>query len=234
LRGVFFADGGHGWAVGDGGRVLATSNGGATWSMQSSGTTFDLESVWFTSTAEGWAAGQGGTILHTFDGGANWSRLSTVGTIEEIHDVGFATRDTGWVVGGNNLAGFVLRTFDHGASWQRGTPSSTALNSVSFAGTRDGWAVGDNGVIVGTHDRGVSWYTVLPAVTTQALRGVWRASAGRANAVGALGAACRWHSRLDVAPGECRRIVRAQRGVLSDFNGRIRRRCQRGGRRAAQ
>jgi photosystem II stability/assembly factor-like uncharacterized protein len=78
----------------------------------------------------------------------------------------------------------VLRTFDRGASWSAfRIPTSLALNSVSFFGTRDGWAVGGGGVIAGTHDRGLTWFTV-PSLGSQALKAVSHPAADFAFAVG--------------------------------------------------
>ena len=69
---------------------------------------------------------------------------------------------------------------------------------------RRGWgvgatAVGDNGVILGTHDRGLTWYTVQPSLTSQPLRGVWRLSAALANAAGAAGVTLRTAAAADSA-----------------------------------
>ncbi len=99
-------------------------------------------------------------------------------------DVYFATRDTGWVVGGNGL---LMATYDRGATWNKVNRGGVTLNGVMFAGTKDGWAVGDGGIIVGTHDRGVSWFIVQPSITGEALKAVWRRSVERAVAVGAQG-----------------------------------------------
>jgi photosystem II stability/assembly factor-like uncharacterized protein len=55
-----------------------------------------------------------------------------------------------------------------------------------FAGARDGWAVGDGGTILGTHDRGLSWF-IVPSITGQALKALWRVDAETAVAVGAQG-----------------------------------------------
>src|SRR5262249_60314602 len=75
-------------------------------------------------------------------------------------------------------------------TWTRHLPSVTGVNlmSVAFSGTTDGWAVGDNGVIVGTHDGGVSWYIYQPSVTNAGLDAVWRRSNTLAWAVGRTGA----------------------------------------------
>jgi photosystem II stability/assembly factor-like uncharacterized protein len=193
LFGVNFRpDGRRGWAVGEAGTIVRTVNAGATWVRQTSNTGFALNAVWFTSDVDGWAVGAGGTVLMTDDAGTTWTRLSNtvVNTAENLKDVCFATPDTGWVVGTN---GVILRTFDHGDSWQKLNPTASTLESVSFAGTRDGWAVGSSpsSVILGTHDRGLSWFVVQPNVTVQALRAVSRRSESVAFAVGQQGAAPR-------------------------------------------
>jgi len=197
LHGVFFRPGASkGWVVGDNGRILHTLDGGAEWNLQTSGRSEALNAVWFTSDVEGWVVGNNGTVLHTTNSGTNWARLLTVPAGEPLNDVQFANRDTGWVVGAN---GVILRTENRGGSWQRVTPSIFNLHGVSFAGASNGWAVGDNGVILGTHDGGRRWYTVQPAVTSAVLRGVWRASVARANAVGAVGVVPRTIAAADSA-----------------------------------
>jgi len=173
LDGVFvLPDGRHGWAVGASGKVLATTNGGVSWSMQTSGTAANLSGVWFTSTTDGWAVGKAGVMIHTTDGGASWTRVTSINASasEALDHVQFTARDTGWVVGGQaSDHGVIFRTFDRGQTWQRQTPTTFALHGVSFATTTDGWAVGDNGVVLGTHDRGASYdlrAVCFPAVAT--------------------------------------------------------------------
>ena len=187
LYDVFFDGAGRlGWAVGGGGVILSTTDAGATWGRRLP-TTFTLRGVWFTSATEGWAAGYSGTVLHTLDGGSKWTRLTSTASSENLMDVHFATRDTGWVVGSGGL---ILATTDRGATWRKTYLGGFTLNGVQFAGTRDGWAVGDNGNILGTHDRGLSWF-IVPSVTGQTLKGLWRRDAETAVAVGALGVVAR-------------------------------------------
>jgi photosystem II stability/assembly factor-like uncharacterized protein len=185
LNGVFFQpDGRNGWAVGAAGTIVHTSDAGASWAAQASSTPFSLNDVWFTSPVTGFAVGNSGTVMRTRNAGQSWSRLLSVTASENLFGVCFADSSHGWAVGSN---GAILRTADGGTSWTKVNPTGLQLNSVSFSDTTDGWTVGEGGVIAGTHDGGRSWYVVQPAVTSQALRGVWRLSATRAIAGGAQG-----------------------------------------------
>jgi len=186
LNGVCFQpDGRSGVAVGDAGTIVRTTDAGVTWQARPSNTAFNLNDVWFTSAQTGFAVGHGGTVMRTRDGGSTWSRLLNVPASENLFGVCFADTSRGWVVGGS---GTILRTGDGGATWTRRNPTAQVLRSVSFSDSLDGWSVGDAGVIVGTHDGGRSWYVVQPALTSQALRAVWRRSATRAWAGGQQGA----------------------------------------------
>ena len=198
LNAVFIDPAGRdGWVVGGGGVILSTTDAGAHWTRRTP-TTFTLHGVWFTSALDGWAVGDAGTILQTTDGGATWTRVLDAATSDNLMSVTFATPDLGWIVGSG---GVVLRTTDGGATWPDKTYllplARPTLNAVMFAGPFDGWAVGDNGVIAGTHDGGDSWFVVQPAITAQALKGLWRRSVAQAVAVGAQGVAARTASTAD-------------------------------------
>jgi photosystem II stability/assembly factor-like uncharacterized protein len=91
LNGVFFADDGHGWAVGDKGRILfSNGTGKAGWGKQESNTEQDLYGVfsikyvyrfkggWKTK-YYAWAVGNNGTILY-YDGGWSSATGAPVGT----------------------------------------------------------------------------------------------------------------------------------------------------------
>jgi photosystem II stability/assembly factor-like uncharacterized protein len=187
LHGVFFRpDGLHGWAVGDAGKILYTDDAGATWRAQTSFTSFSLHGVWFTRDSEGWVAGVNGTVLNTRNGGRTWTSVTT-GTAETLRDLWFVDAARGYAVGSN---GIILRTTDRGETWTKSFPTSATLRSVSFADANHGWAVGD-GVIVGTHDGGDTWYVYQPAVTARTLHAVWRGSESFAVAVGEQGSAPR-------------------------------------------
>ncbi|HET7224076.1 MAG TPA: YCF48-related protein [Candidatus Eisenbacteria bacterium] len=184
LYGVYFVDSLRGWVVGSAGLILSTRDAGATWHRMNP-TTFDLRSVWFTSPADGWAVGAAGTVLATSDSGATWTRVSVTAG-EPLNDVWFADASHGIIAGGSGY-GVVLWTTDGGATWNRVTPPTGPLRSVTFPDLLDAYAVGDAGVIAGSHDGGKSWFKILPAITAQNLRAVWGRSSVSNWAVGAAG-----------------------------------------------
>jgi hypothetical protein len=77
IRGLFFTDDDHGWAVGEGGLILATSDGAKSWTKQPPVTKATLRGAFFLDdTQHGWAVGDQGTVLGTTDGGRRWTALT--------------------------------------------------------------------------------------------------------------------------------------------------------------
>jgi photosystem II stability/assembly factor-like uncharacterized protein len=72
LRGIRFADGNTGVAVGDRASILRTTDGGKTWSAVEPGVKANLYAVAFADAARGWIAGSEGALLETADAGATW------------------------------------------------------------------------------------------------------------------------------------------------------------------
>jgi len=181
-------------AVGDGGTIVRTADAGASWGARVSNTAFSLHDAWWASGTIVYAVGNGGTVLRSTDAGLSWTRLTNIPTSQNLFGVWWVGTTHGWAVGSN---GVILRTGDSGATWTALNPTSSQLNSVSFADTLRGWAVSETGAIVGTRDGGRSWYLVQPAVTAQALRGVWRATDTAAWAVGQNGTVTRTTATVD-------------------------------------
>lgn len=180
------ADGRVVLAVGTAGTIVRSADAGASWATRASSTVFNLNDAWWVSSSVAYAVGHGGTVLRSSDAGLTWTRLTNIPTSQNLFGTWWIGSTHGWVVGSN---GVILRTGDGGATWTSTNPTTSQLNSVSFADTSLGWAVSETGVIVGTRDGGRSWYLVQPAVTAQSLRGVWRASDTAAWSVGLNGTA---------------------------------------------
>jgi hypothetical protein len=98
LRGLWFSDPRHGWAVGGAGTILHTSDGGVSWQPQSSGVDTTLYDVKFQDTLVGVACGVD-VVLLTTDGGQTWT-TSTVGLDEPKPSTAFRQPATATIVHG--------------------------------------------------------------------------------------------------------------------------------------
>ncbi len=167
LRGVSFADGLDGWAVGNAGVVLHTANGGATWQGQDPGVGQQLNAVQ-ASTVAGvtyvWAVGnrpantQPGVIRASTDGGLTWTG-QTSPVNQSLNAVDFVDNANGWAVG--NAATIVHTPNDGSTAWANqnaGNPLGLGvLHGVSFANINAGVVVGAGGSIAYTINGGTTW-----------------------------------------------------------------------------
>ncbi|MEN0111700.1 MAG: YCF48-related protein, partial [Planctomycetota bacterium] len=112
--------------------------------------------------AEGvaWLVGGRATVRVSRDRGATWASPPTPPPSElaEWFDWRAAAAVPGGVVAVGAPGAVALRSTDGGASWST-SPTGVATPLSAIAMTRDGhgWAVGDYGVIVATHDGGATW-----------------------------------------------------------------------------
>lgn len=88
--------------------------------------------------------------------------------------------------------GHILLSDDQGQRWRQvAAPTRALLTAVFFIDAKQGWAVGHDGVILGTADGGDSWQKLrteqLHDDTAPALMDVWFADSQRGWAVGAYG-----------------------------------------------
>ncbi len=158
-----FGDENNGWAVGEFATVVHTADGGRTWSLQHGGNRTDFRapafmSATFLDSKQGWVAGQGGTVMYTPDGGNTWQPVTSP-IDAPIYGAHFVPAPGGggslWFVGAEgNL--FSLSVAPSPGPATRLRPSFTSLVEVAIAGA-DGVAVGVDGTILRTQDRGKNW-----------------------------------------------------------------------------
>jgi hypothetical protein len=124
--------------------ILHTADGGRNWAIQgmlpTEGTTKDLEGLYFMDSNEGWVVGDRGTIVHTTDAGQNWTdpQALNMSCLPGTHPL--ASPRT--VI--PNCKGIV--------------GISVHLNNL---GQLEGWAVGDQGLILHTLDGGATGWNVV-------------------------------------------------------------------------
>gem|GEM_PF-917266 len=151
LSGVQFVSIDSGWIVGDAGLILFTDDGGATWNSQVSGVSKDLKNLKFLSNTTGWIVGLSGTILYTDNAGITWTSIGPY-TNAVLYDLSFAPSGKVWAVGSS---GTVLFSED-GFNWiNQPSGVNDDLFGVYFHNDTDGWAVGNNGIIIHTRVGGL-------------------------------------------------------------------------------
>jgi photosystem II stability/assembly factor-like uncharacterized protein len=162
VNAMHFIDSLTGWVVGvppslgTGGPISRTADGGRTWTNQATTVDAELYGVDFVSSHRGFAVGRHGTILSTADGGGHWSRLTVPGEFSDTFFLGVdAVAGVGvWVVGSN---GAILFSGDGVSFVPQSSGTTSALRSVAFVSSTNGWVTGDDGTVLATFDGGQTW-----------------------------------------------------------------------------
>lgn len=159
LHGLFFLDTQHGWAVGNG--IFYTVDGGETWTQANSWGT--LYSVYFVDQQNGWACGNGGITYRSTNGGQTWT-YTDLPPISTFSSIFFTDLSHGWVV---SIDGHIYHTADGGVNWglQHKAPDGSNIQTVWFADSQEGWALGGS-TVRHTTNGGQSWQSLsLPPDT---------------------------------------------------------------------
>lgn len=148
-----------------------TGVNGQNWHPLNSGTTEKLNCIQFRlsyqNTMAGWAVGYNNTGLVTQDGGDNWA--SSISSNVDNFCVYFTIVDFGHVAG----SFYRLWYTDAGGLWWYPHQPTFSQNyyGVWFDYRYNGWAVGDNGVIIQSTNEGWTWLGNISG-TTNTLRAV--------------------------------------------------------------
>jgi photosystem II stability/assembly factor-like uncharacterized protein len=166
LATVCFPDDQHGWTAGQSGVILHTEDGGGTWKAQSSGADAYLLAIDFIDPRHGVAVGAESTVLFTTDGGRRWQNAalgSALGLVEEINLFAVVMLDEqNACIAGDG--GRIFSSEDGGGHW---VESKSPLydpeimeGRILYSMTHDAgilYAVGIDGVLVISTDRGKTW-----------------------------------------------------------------------------
>jgi photosystem II stability/assembly factor-like uncharacterized protein len=168
LKAVSFCDSLHGWAVGEYGFIYHTGDGGKTWEHQAGRFGWDEETgeivggiylfdVIAIDPNTAWAVGIDGYVTRTSDGGQTWKRVTV--DISPTHLLGITSDGKqGFLICGT---GTLLVSADGGQTFSplRGDPVITYgwLNSAMISPDGKMIAVGKEGWVYVTSDRGESW-----------------------------------------------------------------------------
>jgi photosystem II stability/assembly factor-like uncharacterized protein len=168
IASVRFVDPFNGWAVGTPnissndtiGTIYRTTNGGSTWIAVNNPNIADPNDIFFVDAQRGYAVGYSGAIVRSTDGGATWKEVFRTAQGRPLRRVFFATRDSGWAVGGIAGTESKARTTDGGETWDLTIGTGSSLHGLWFADSKNGWTVGGANaglVIERTTDGGVTW-----------------------------------------------------------------------------
>ncbi len=176
---LLFHEDGRATAFGEGGAFYGLQDDKLSWKKNQTGLRYLLLDGAFANEKNGAIVGAAGTILFTDDGGFTWENATLLGDRDtKFNAVDFAARG-GWAVG---TKGRVFRSVGVRLWRQMNSGVTANLNDVYFTSPTDGWAVGDDGVIIRTKDGGMTWTEVGSKSTHKLEKVVF--SAGRGWAVG--------------------------------------------------
>ncbi len=171
LESIFFTNSQHGCLVGwgeeptDSTLVMITNDGGQTWQNKEHPRANYFFDVFFINDTRGWIVGKGGVagwIIFTDDGGESWGRqMELLGVSGELYGVYFRDNLVGQIcgVGGTFLITNNAGIVGNGWAINISIPSlGKDLYGMIDYGVADGWAVGEQGLIIGTIDNWTNWY----------------------------------------------------------------------------
>lgn len=165
--------------------LVYSPDSGVTWFAGAGPATGqDMNDVFVVSATTAVAVGQGGQVLQTTDSGANWGNAFIAADNLNAID----GRGVFLIAVGDSRT--IVRSIDSGANWVLPTTpppvGATNLNAVLFLTSAIALAVGDNGEVYGTTDRGDVW-TAQTSTTTDNLEAIAYNGVNNTLVVGANG-----------------------------------------------
>lgn len=135
------------------GNLYSTTDGGANWNFVTSTNCYGASRFSMNSSGVGYIVGNGNMTAHTTDFGNNW----TLSSINGAQMFGLATygNNTLWVAGQYNG---IFKSTDGGVNWVNeplNVNNSPALFYIYFIDANNGWAVGQNGLVLHTTNGGM-------------------------------------------------------------------------------
>ena len=171
-----------GVAFGNGGFVIGTTDGFDTTAVQGPQTIADLVAAAFSPTDPLWGYLIGNDSVHglirfTDDGGANlWDSVKCWRTTI-FYDVDVPTSAAAYVCGDSMGTGIILRSVSNTDFYKTTTPAVPVIRGLCFPNAQDdtGYAVGGNGTILRTYDKGIPWIDAvaeekIPTVSRTGIR----------------------------------------------------------------
>lgn len=177
---LHFFDADNGFVAGCGGIscsnniLYRTSDGGESWEEVDPGVNVQLFDMQFINDDTGYV-GSRGRMIKTVDGGMNWEEINLpttrwVRAIEFFDEnEGIAIASPEWAASANVQHNF-FRTTDGGETWDEQVINVPGIIEAVHSSGDIMWAVGQDGAILKSNDRGVSWAD--PVLTRLTISGI--------------------------------------------------------------
>ena len=209
LQKIYFSDSQTGWAsypfMATGLFIGKTTNGGSNWTqnyIKTSGLYSLPEYIKFINSSTGWVASKSMGINSvklylTTNGGDNWTE-KTIMNMSVSGSIFILDANNIWVAGTDNSNKQVLaRSIDGGNSWLS-IQRDYSFNDMYFLDARNGYAVGNSGLILYTTNGGTNW-TRHSANTNENIYGVNFSDVQTGCSLGSNGSIYKYSTSLDTA-----------------------------------
>jgi len=164
----------EGWLVGAAGTVIHCTGAGPVCAPETSGVAAQLNGVQALTNTNVWAVGNGGTIIHR--DGTGWSSVpSGLAAGQHLNSLYMVSAAEGWAVGIDDATGSPIILFWDGLTWSRVFPipappragvGNDDLEDVWMVASQDGWAVGEDGLILRFGPGAVTSLVTIPVTVT--------------------------------------------------------------------
>jgi photosystem II stability/assembly factor-like uncharacterized protein len=165
VEAVSFIDEQCGWIAGTWSKIYHTSDAGTTWDTLNTPVPGMFNGIQFFEPGIGYLCAPGyPKIFKTKDKGYNWIELTVPVLNDFIFNSFFFTDEiNGWIIAkewlGRNHK--LLHTKDGGETWEINYEvNAEYLWDIFFIDNRNGWVVGDSGIVLKTQDGGINWQII--------------------------------------------------------------------------
>ncbi|MDQ3019534.1 MAG: YCF48-related protein [Bacteroidota bacterium] len=145
IRSIQFINQTTGFMSGSTNSFFKTTDGGNNWNFDNtiSADGFSLSSVYFPNTTEGYLVGTYGTVFKSTDTGNNWTAKAPQGTLDDLWQITFASKNTGYIIGKPFLPNSIYKTTNSGNNWIALSSPFQYINKIQFLNDLTGYIESD-------------------------------------------------------------------------------------------
>lgn len=155
---IDFWNTGFGYASSGSGKMYRTANSGSTWVPVPSSTPNKITGFYLFAPSVLYISGTKGYVSRSFDSGVTWDQSINTGVTDDLADLTYFDFVFGFAIGKN---GQIIRTAG-GTIWEtKPKLTNEDLNALAKLDTTTAIVVGNNGTVLKTKDKAVTW-EILP------------------------------------------------------------------------